>query len=76
LTGSEVYAVVIDPLDSQRVYAGTDGGGAYRSNDGGDTWTAMNTGLGDLTVESLILDDGTCHVLQAGTHNGVWTYAR
>jgi subtilisin family serine protease/photosystem II stability/assembly factor-like uncharacterized protein/uncharacterized protein YegL len=75
LAGQTVYAIVIDPLDTQTLYAGTDGSGVYRSTDGGATWTAMNTGLGNPSVESLVLDGGTCHVLQAGTEDGVWTYS-
>ena len=75
LAGQRLYAVVVDPLDGQWVYAGSDGGGVYRSTDGGATWTAMNTGLGNLNVQSLALDGGTCHALQTGTEDGVWSYS-
>jgi ligand-binding sensor domain-containing protein len=51
------------------VFSGTDGG-VFRSQDEGDTWEAVNTGLGNLLVESLVVsrDD----VLIAGTDNGVY----
>lgn len=75
LAGQAVYALVIDPLDTQILYAGTDGSGVYRSTNGGATWTAMNTGLGNFNVQSLALDGGACHVLQVGTEDGVWMYS-
>jgi photosystem II stability/assembly factor-like uncharacterized protein len=38
-TGDVVGAVAIDPLDSRKVYACTDGARLYRSTDGGATWS-------------------------------------
>jgi len=38
-------SLAINPLDPQILYAGTVGYGAYRSNDGGQTWQAINSGL-------------------------------
>jgi len=37
--------VVIDKDDPKRLYAGTSRGGILRSEDGGDTWQEINTGL-------------------------------
>lgn len=60
-----------DPLDSSTVYAGTGGGGVYKSEDGGFTWVAVNRGLSNQDVLCLILDAaGT--TLYAGTRGGVF----
>lgn len=39
-------SLVVDPTNPKTLYAGTVGYGAYRSDDGGQTWTSMNEGLG------------------------------
>ncbi|MGB3299960.1 MAG: hypothetical protein WBA76_16975, partial [Phormidesmis sp.] len=40
-----VMTLFVDTVGtSEIVYAGTSGGGLYRSKDGGDTWVAINTG--------------------------------
>ncbi len=60
-----------DPLDSSTIYAGTGGGGVYKSEDGGFTWLAVNRGLSNQDVLCLILDSsGTS--LYAGTSGGVF----
>jgi photosystem II stability/assembly factor-like uncharacterized protein len=39
LDGSPVTALEIARADSDRIYAGTENGGLFRSTDGGDTWS-------------------------------------
>jgi photosystem II stability/assembly factor-like uncharacterized protein len=52
------------------LYAGTEGGGVYRSTDNGSSWSTANTGLTDTTVNALVVC-GTS--LFAGTgSNGVF----
>ena len=41
-----VASLAIDPQVPQTLYAGTVGYGAFRSDDGGQTWAAINAGLG------------------------------
>jgi photosystem II stability/assembly factor-like uncharacterized protein len=38
-------SVAVDPADSNKLYVGSVGYGAFRSTDGGTTWEAINTGL-------------------------------
>ena len=43
--GGWIYHLVIDPSSTDTLYAGTQYGGVYKSTDGGDHWSATNTGL-------------------------------
>ena len=67
--------VVVDPLDSQRIFVGTDIG-AYESTDGGATFEPFMTGLplGMVVTDFEISADP--HVLVAGTYGrGTWKIA-
>lgn len=66
-SGGTFPAVVVSPLDPAVLYVGTWGLGVQKSLDGGQTWTAMNNGLGNWKIQSLaILPDG--NTLYAGTY--------
>ena len=41
---SNIYALVIDPTNSQTIYCGADTG-LYKSTNGGDSWTPINNGI-------------------------------
>jgi photosystem II stability/assembly factor-like uncharacterized protein len=43
--GVIVHTIVVDPSDSNRLYACVSAGGAYRSDDAGDTWVDISEGL-------------------------------
>jgi len=51
------------------VFAGTDGGGVYKSMNNGANWDAMNIGLGNDNVTTFVVSDSN---LYAGTFNGVF----
>jgi photosystem II stability/assembly factor-like uncharacterized protein len=40
-----IFTLGIDPSDPSLLYAGTNSEGAFRSTNGGETWTAINDGL-------------------------------
>jgi hypothetical protein len=40
-----VTSVIVDPDDHRAVWAGVEIDGVFRSLDGGDTWTHLETGL-------------------------------
>jgi hypothetical protein len=57
------------------VFAGTYGGGVFKSTDGGASWNAMNEGLGNLSVPSLAFTPASPRTFFAGTGgSGVWQY--
>ncbi|HEV8672533.1 MAG TPA: hypothetical protein VGX21_00690, partial [Methylomirabilota bacterium] len=69
LEGGNVIALVIDPTTPSTLYAGTRGGGAFKSTNGGGSWSAVNAGLTDLRVAALAFDPvtpGTVYVGAAG----------
>jgi hypothetical protein len=66
-----INALVIDPANSNNIFAGTDIG-VYNSTDGGASWTPFGTGLPRSAVFDLALQNAN-RVLRAGTHGrGVW----
>jgi len=80
-----ITEIVIDPVDSNIVYAGASGadnsGGAYifKSTDGGATWSFSNSGITDVgfgapprDVQSMIIDPNSSSTLYValGTHCG------
>ena len=78
------HAIAFDPLDSNIVYVGNDGG-LYRSPNRGTNWVALNRGLGITEIEYLAQDYGSSHWLIGGTQdNGsiryrgsaVWDHAQ
>ena len=40
--GGPVYALAIDPATPGTLYAGTSGGGVFKSTNGGGSWSAVN----------------------------------
>lgn len=67
LPDGTVFALAIDPLDSQIIYAGTYGSGVYRSLDGGENWKKFNKGMKDAYVLVLTFDPSNPSILYAGT---------
>jgi hypothetical protein len=65
LAGVEVGCLAVDPLDRERVYAGTQGQGILRSDDQGKSWRPM--GLEGQTVKALAVSPLQRQVVYAGT---------
>lgn len=49
-------ALAVDPGTPGRIYTGTEAGGAYVSQDGGDSWTPVNKGLRELGFVTVKVD--------------------
>jgi hypothetical protein len=79
-----VSSIVIDPVDTSVLYAGTSdsdywptasGSGVFRSENGGDTWAPLNEGLAGLVVTALALDSSGASDLvrlYAGVADSPW----
>jgi len=66
---ARVDTIAADPHNSMRLYAGVEIGGAYRSDDGGRTWTGCNEGLFD-DVHFLLADPLDSSRVYAATGGG------
>lgn len=64
-----VQALAIDPQTPSTIYAGTTAG-VFRSIDGGESWTAVNSGLTTLAIATLAFDPQDPRTLFAGTSGG------
>ena len=65
-----IRALAIDPVTPSTLYAGTQGGGVFKSVDSGGSWTVMNSGLANADVRALAIDPLTPTVVYAGTYGG------
>lgn len=68
--GGSVVAIAADPRQSQVIYAGTWGGGIYKSVDGGNNWKFAGNGLGVMYIDSMAVDPVVTTTVYAGTHGG------
>jgi photosystem II stability/assembly factor-like uncharacterized protein len=75
LTNRNVFALALSPgyATDHTLFAGTEGGGVFRSGDGGASWSAVNAGLANRSVQALALSPSyaTDRTLFAGTLGGV-----
>ncbi len=58
--GLILHTIVVDPDDHKRVYVGISAAGIYRSDDGGETWTAKNVGVRADFLEEKYPEFGQC----------------
>ncbi|MBV8099858.1 MAG: hypothetical protein JOZ31_11935 [Verrucomicrobia bacterium] len=65
-SATSVNGFVVDPLNTQHLFASTDQG-VYFSADGGTTWNLLGTGLPDVEIFDLKLQSPS-RTLRAATH--------
>ncbi len=51
--GDSVPSIAIDPNNSSIVFAGSDGGGVFKSTNGGDNWSLSDSGLTGTPIRAL-----------------------
>ena len=66
-----VTSILVDPEDSQTVYAGIEIDGMRISRDGGDSWSEGSEGLSSLDIHGLAVVPGSPKTLVAATNNDV-----
>jgi photosystem II stability/assembly factor-like uncharacterized protein len=70
--GGTVFALAVDPAVPATLYAGTDGGGVWKSSDAGASWSVTGPGIGNLQTLALAIDPQTPSTLYAGTVAGAF----
>ena len=68
--GGTTVALAINPSNPTTLYAGTDGGGVFKSTDSGGTWTPASAGLTNLYVYAFAINPANPATLYAGTLGG------
>ena len=68
--GGYINTLAMDPTTPGTLYAGTGGGGVFRSTNGAGSWSGYNTSLTAPTVFSLVVDPVSTGMLYAGTLYG------
>jgi len=65
-----VNSVAQHPTNSQILFAGTPGGGLWKSTNGGSAWTPMTDDLASLGVSGIAIDASNPQVMYIGTGDG------
>ena len=79
----DVTALAVDPSNQKVMYVGTRyiksgsfvGSGMFKTQDGGDNWFAVNTGLTTPSIWSLAIDPKDTDLVYAATNDGVFKTA-
>lgn len=73
-TAAPVLAMVVDPANTDVVYAAVAGDGIVASRDGGATWERIGRGLENQHLHALVIDPRTPRQLLVATDAGVWRH--
>jgi uncharacterized protein (TIGR03437 family) len=65
-----VEAIAVDPQGTGNIFMGTIAGGVRKSMDGGNTWSAVNSGLTTPIIQALAMDASGPQTVYAGTVGG------
>lgn len=71
IDGNNVNRLIVDPNDSNKVYAATTNG-VYKSTNGAASWI-YSSGLGNRKIEALAVKSGT--IIAGEVFGGIWTSA-
>ncbi len=68
--GGEIGGLAIDPQNPATVYAAAHGGGIFKSDTGGSSWRAINSGLPNRNAEAVAIDPWNPRTLYASVDPG------
>ena len=65
--GGRINCIAIHPENENTILCGTAGGGVYRTNDGGDTWSPITDDLSHLPIGDVVFDPTDPNTIYVGT---------
>ena len=68
--GGRIRALAISPASPSTMFAGSVGGGIWKTTNGGASWTPVDDFMASLSVSSIVFDPVNANVLYAGTGEG------
>ena len=68
--GGRTRALVIHPTQTNRLWAGSVGGGIWYSSNSGTSWSPVNDFMSNLAVSTIIIDPTNPNTMYAGTGEG------
>jgi photosystem II stability/assembly factor-like uncharacterized protein len=68
--GGRTRSIVVHPTNAKVLWAGSVGGGVWRTGDGGQSWEPVDDFMANLAVTSLVMDPTDPDVIYAGTGEG------
>jgi photosystem II stability/assembly factor-like uncharacterized protein len=72
-TGGRTRCIVVHPTTPDKIWAGSAGGGVWRSIDGGASWSPVTDMMPNLAVSCLAMDPSNSDIIYAGTGEGFIT---
>jgi hypothetical protein len=68
--GGRTRSIVVHPGSSSLLWAGSVGGGVWRTDDGGVSWQPVDDFMANLAVTTMVMDPTDPNVIYAGTGEG------
>lgn len=68
--GGRTRSIVVHPKNANVLWAGSVGGGVWRTDDGGLSWEPVDDFMANLAVTSMVMDPSNPNVIYAGTGEG------
>ena len=70
--GGRVRSIIIHPTNPNTMWAGSVGGGIWRTDDGGGSWTPVDDFMANLAIGCMVMDPTDSNVMYAGTGEGFY----
>ncbi len=74
INSGRVKGLAIHPSNPDIVYAGSGGGGIWKTTDGGQNWIDKSDGMNLLTFGAIAIDPSNPEVIYAGTGEYFWSF--